>query len=68
MGWRNWAPGEPNSGTTSSILFQNSYFSAENYYWDDWRSTSDAFSFVCEKDRRKENNKSVKMADSNLFL
>ena len=55
MGWRNWAPGEPNSGTTSTILFQDYYFSAENYYWDDWSDTSTSFSYVCEKDRRKEN-------------
>ena len=56
MGWRNWGPGEPNSGTTATILFQDSYFSAVNYFWDDWMGTSDEFSFVCEKDRRKEDD------------
>ena len=56
MGWRNWGPGEPNSGTTATILFQDSYFSAVNYFWDDWMGTSDEFSFACEKDRRKGNN------------
>ena len=56
MGWRNWGPGEPNSGTTSTILFKDDYFSAVNYFWDDWMGTSDEFSFACEKDRRKGNN------------
>ena len=56
MGWRNFAPGEPNSGTTSTVLFQDIFHSAENYYWDDWSNPSTEFSFVCEKDKRKGNS------------
>lgn len=51
MGWRNWGPGEPNSGTTSTILFADWVFSAENYYWEDSTGISDKKSYVCEKDR-----------------
>lgn len=68
MGWRNWGPGEPNSGTTSTILFADWVFSAENYYWEDSTGISDKKSYVCEKDRGKENSKTMEMAHSSHIL
>ena len=58
MGWRNWCTNQPDRSdgdNTALGVFAHWTISSNNYCWDDADGIGNSYSYVCEKDKRKDN-------------